>query len=138
MMGVCSNASRLQNNANETRICVIKGSGDSTCFCDHAAQSRVNQVVSCFSKRAIFEILAEVEGRKLTSYRLSQGQCGVSCGPAGGGIMCSRNPPACGLLPDKLSLLWGDYKGNVEELTMEGTYNDATGCLLYTSDAADE
>jgi len=44
---------------------------------------------------------------------------GVSCGAPGGGIMCSPDTPDCGLLHDKLSLMWGDYKDKVDELTME-------------------
>jgi len=48
---------------------------------------------------------------------------GVACGPSGGGIMCSPDPPDCGLLHDKLSLMWGDYKDQVDELTMEMNKN---------------
>ena len=48
---------------------------------------------------------------------------GVNCGPGGGGIMCSPEPPDCGLLHDKLSLMWGDYKDKVDELTMEMNKN---------------
>jgi hypothetical protein len=48
---------------------------------------------------------------------------GVACGPSGGGIMCSPGPPDCGLLHDKLSLMWGDYKDKVDELTMEMNKN---------------
>jgi hypothetical protein len=48
---------------------------------------------------------------------------GVACGPQGGGIMCSPDPPDCGLLHDKLSLMWGDYKDKVDELTMEMNKN---------------
>jgi len=48
---------------------------------------------------------------------------GVSCGPSGGGIMCSPDPIDCGLLHDKLSLMWGDYKDKVDELTMEMNKN---------------
>jgi len=48
---------------------------------------------------------------------------GVSCGPSGGGIMCSPDVPDCGLLHDKLSLMWGDYKDKVDELTMEMNKN---------------
>ena len=48
---------------------------------------------------------------------------GVSCGAPGGGIMCSPDPPDCGLLHDKLSLMWGDYKDKVDELTMEMSKN---------------
>ena len=35
------------------------------------------------------------------------------------GIMCSTDIPDCGLLHDKLSLMWGDYKDKIDELTME-------------------
>merc|ERR1719230_712439 len=48
---------------------------------------------------------------------------GVACGAPGGGIMCSPEPPDCGLLHDKLSLMWGDYKDKVDELTMEMNKN---------------
>ena len=39
-----------------------------------------------------------------------ENQCMKSCGP---------DPPDCGLLHDKLSLLWGEYKDKFVELTME-------------------
>ena len=35
------------------------------------------------------------------------------------GIMFSTDIPDCGLLQDKLSLMWGDYKDKIDELTME-------------------
>jgi len=166
----CADAtSLLQSNVNETRICAIKGGGHSMCFRDHGAQTRFNQMMSHSSKRAISDILAEVEGHKLPNFlQLSQDQTpeptgtttanpaiaaaiaspaepvaggdeplpkgfvpapfcceayGVSCGPSGGGIMCSPDPPDCGLLHDKLSLMWGDYKDKVDELTMEMNKN---------------
>merc|ERR1719230_10605 len=164
----CDDAtSLLQSNVNETRICAIKGGGHSMCFRDHSAQTRFNQMMSHSSKRAISEILAEVEGHKLPNFlQLAQAPeptgtttanpaiaasiaspaepvaggeeplpkgfvpapfcCeayGVSCGPSGGGIMCSPDPPDCGLLHDKLSLMWGDYKDKVDELTMEMNKN---------------
>merc|ERR1719359_203485 len=31
---------------------------------------------------------------------------------------CSPEPPDCGLLHDKLSLMWGEFKDKVDELTM--------------------
>jgi len=159
---------REKSNVNETRICSIKGGGHSMCFSDHGAQTRFNQIMTKSSKRAISEILSEVEGHKLPNFfQLSQEPeevthtttenpaiaaavanppepvaggdeplpkgfvpapfcCeayGVSCGPSGGGIMCSPDPPDCGLLHDKLSLMWGDYKDKVDELTMEMNKN---------------
>jgi len=166
----CDDAtSLLQNKVNETRICSIKGGGHSMCFRDHAAQGKFNQMMSHSSKRAISEILAEVEGHKLPNFfQLSEDPApessftttanpaiaaaiaspaepvagadeplpkgfvpapfcceayGVACGPSGGGIMCSPDPPDCGLLHDKLSLMWGDYKDKVDELTMEMNKN---------------
>ena len=47
----------------------------------------------------------------------------MSSGPSGGGIMCSPDSPDCGLLHNKLSLMWGDYKDKVDELTMEMNKN---------------
>merc|ERR1712000_609320 len=37
-------------------------------------------------------------------------ECMKSCGP---------DPPDCALLHDKLSLMWGEFKDKVDELTME-------------------
>jgi len=163
----CDDAtSLLQNSANETRICAVKGGGHTMCFRDHHAQMRFNQMMSRSSKHAISSILAEVEGHKLPSFmQLSQEPTatttanpaiaaavanppepvaggdaplpkgfipapfcceayGVSCGPSGGGIMCTKEPVDCGLLHDKLSLMWGDYKDKVDELTMEMNKNE--------------
>jgi len=157
---------KATTNVNETRICSIKGGGHAMCFSDHGAQTHFNQIMSKSSKRAISEILSEVEGHKLPSFLqedpveetftttanpaiaaavanppepvaggdepLPKGfvpapfcceAYGVSCGPSGGGIMCSPDPPDCGLLHDKLSLMWGDYKDKVDELTMEMNKN---------------
>jgi hypothetical protein len=164
----CADAtSLLQSNVNETRICAIKGGGHSMCFRNYGAQTKFNQMMSHSSKRAISQILAEVEGHKLPNFmQLSEDPAptgtttanpaiaaaiaspaepvaggdeplpkgfvpapfcceayGVSCGPSGGGIMCSPDPPDCGLLHDKLSLMWGDYKDKVDELTMEMNKN---------------
>merc|ERR1719214_115417 len=50
----CADATSLmQSNANETRICAIKGGGHSMCFSNHAAQTRFNQMMSKSSKRTI-------------------------------------------------------------------------------------
>jgi hypothetical protein len=54
-----------------------------------------------------------------------QGEDGKPCLAAGAGgedecmKSCGPDPPDCGLLHDKLSLMWGEYKDKVEELTME-------------------
>jgi len=171
----CPDATSLLQNGvnhhdsiNASRICAIKGGGHAMCFQNHATQTRFNQMMSHSSKKAISQILAEVEGHKLPNFlQLSQEPegstftttpnpaitaamrtdttpvaggdepmpkgfvpapfcCeayGVSCGPSGGGIMCSPDPPDCGLLHDKLSLMWGDYKDKVDELTMEMNKN---------------
>lgn len=49
---------------------------------------------------------------------------GVACGSGGQGVMCSPDPPDCGLLHDKLSMMWGDYKDQVDELTMDMNKNE--------------
>merc|ERR1719261_641205 len=59
---------KTKTNVNETRICSIKGGGHAMCFSDHNAQTRFNQIMSKSSKRAISEILSEVEGHKLPSF----------------------------------------------------------------------
>merc|ERR1719276_463522 len=68
----CKDATSLvqkaKTNVNETRICSIKGGGHAMCFSDHGAQTRFNQIMSKSSKRAISEILSEVEGHKLPNF----------------------------------------------------------------------
>jgi hypothetical protein len=45
----------------------------------------------------------------------NEDECMKSCGP---------EPPDCALLHDKLSLMWGEYKDKVDELTMEMMKNE--------------
>merc|ERR1719345_667372 len=58
-----------------------------------------------------------------------QGEDGKPCLAAGAGgedecmKSCGPDPPDCGLLHDKLSLMWGEYKDKVDELTMEMNKN---------------
>merc|ERR1719460_1852664 len=51
------------------------------------------------------------------------GEDGADCMSSGDPSDCMKScpptPPDCGLLHDKLSLMWGDYKDKVDELTME-------------------
>merc|ERR1712166_1568058 len=49
--------------------------------------------------------------------------CMSSGDPADCMKSCPPTPPDCGLLHDKLSLMWGDYKDKVDELTMEMNKN---------------
>jgi len=49
----------------------------------------------------------------------NEDECMKSCGP---------EPPDCALLHDKLSLMWGEYKDKVDELTMEMMKNE----VLFT------
>ena len=55
---------------------------------------------------------------------------GVSCAPSVVGIMCSPDLPDCGLLHDKLSLMWGDYRDKIDESTMEMNKN----AFIFESD----
>merc|ERR1719321_2203313 len=41
-----------------------------------------------------------------------------------GKLKCSKGPPDCGLLNDKMSLMWGKYKDLVDELQQEMDKND--------------
>ena len=52
-----------------------------------------------------------------------KGEEGTDCMSSGDPSNCMKScpptPPDCGLLHDKLSLMWGDYKDKVDELQME-------------------
>jgi len=41
-----------------------------------------------------------------------------------GKLKCSKGPPDCGLLNDKMSLMWGKYKDLVDELQQTMDKND--------------
>merc|ERR1719265_3123530 len=56
-------------NANQTRICSIKSTGEQTmCFSDKSVQNQFNHVMSKSSRKAISQILAEVQGPKAPSF----------------------------------------------------------------------
>merc|ERR1719313_776490 len=56
-----------------------------------------------------------------------KGEDGADCATSGDASDCMKacppTPPDCGLLHDKLSLMWGDYKDKVDELQMEMNKN---------------
>merc|ERR1719329_316149 len=56
------------------------------------------------------------------------GEDGADCLSSGDPSDCMKScpptPPDCGLLHDKLSLLWGEYKDKVDELQMEMNKNE--------------
>merc|ERR1719329_1849840 len=56
------------------------------------------------------------------------GEEGADCMSSGDPSDCMKScpptPPDCGLLHDKLSLLWGEYKDKVDELQMEMNRNE--------------
>merc|ERR1719223_1686745 len=56
------------------------------------------------------------------------GADGADCMSSGDPSQCMKScpptPPDCGLLHDKLSLMWGDYKDKVDELQMEMNKNE--------------
>merc|ERR1712046_326353 len=54
----------------------------------------------------------------------SEGSACLSTGGAECMKACPPTPPDCGLLHDKLSLLWGDYKDKVDMLQMQMNKNE--------------
>merc|ERR1719359_1515285 len=50
----------------------------------------------------------------------------------GGAFKCPRGPPDCGLLHDKMSLMWGKFKDLVDELQAEMDKNEAAFEALKT------
>lgn len=52
-----------------------------------------------------------------------KGEDGKDCGGLDPCMTCGPDPPDCALLHDKLSLMWGEFKDKVDELTMEMMQN---------------
>ena len=111
-------------------------------------QHKYERLLTAKSKKMISDVLGVVQagGRPLSLLQVDQpmntttavpppvddtpvkGADGPDCESSGDPSACRKScpptPPDCGLLHDKLSLLWGDYKDKVDELQMEMNKND--------------
>lgn len=146
----CADATSLLQSkkgvATSSRICSTQAGTRMLRFDDKQLQHKYERLLTAKSKKMISDVLGVVEAKQHSFLQLDQpmntttavpppveetavkGEEGPDCASSGDGSACMKScpptPPDCGLLHDKLSLLWGEYKDKVDELQMEMNKND--------------
>jgi len=139
----------MLQRTDELRICETNSGKRAIRFDDRTIQKKYNNMLSPKTRRMISDILTAVQTDKGHHSSLLQvdqpmntttaippptdtepvkGEDGADCMSSGDPSDCMKScpptPPDCGLLHDKLSLLWGEYKDKVDELQMEMNKNE--------------
>jgi len=150
----CADAtSLLQTRSGKVtggRICSTAKGNSVLNFDDHKLQHKYEKLLTAKSRKMISEVLGAVqqehEKKPVSLLQVDQpmntttavpppvdeapvkGADGPDCMSSGDPSDCMKScpptPPDCGLLHDKLSLLWGEYKDKVDELQMEMNKNE--------------
>jgi hypothetical protein len=143
----CADAtSLLQNEHGEsTRICQTHSGKNVLHFSKKEQQHKYDKMLSPRARKLVSDLLGAVQERHTSLLQVDQpmntttavpppvvetpvaGEDGSDCMSSGDPSDCMKScpptPPDCGLLHDKLSLMWGDYKDKVDELQMEMNKN---------------
>merc|ERR1719272_1580660 len=143
----CADAtSLLQNEHGEsTRICQTHSGKNVLHFSKKEAQHKYDKMLSPRARKLVSDLLGAVQSKHVSLLQVEQpmntttavpppvvetpvaGEDGADCMSSGDPADCMKScpptPPDCGLLHDKLSLMWGDYKDKVDELQMEMNKN---------------
>jgi len=134
----CADATSLlqHNGHSKTRICEMNNGQRIIHFNNEGMQSKFNRMLTPSSRKQVSKILGDVEhedAKRLSLLQIDQPMNtttalppataetpvqGEDAPPVDGAKSCPPTPPDCGLLHDKLSLMWGDYKDKVDELQM--------------------
>jgi len=141
----CKDATSLSQTAS--RICQTQSGRKTILFSDAGTAQKYSAMLTSRAKRSIDQILRSVDATSFLQQPANPnvtmttipppvrkepvvGEDGKPCMGAAGGSAgmgkedlcmksCGPDPPDCALLHDKLSLMWGDYKDKVDELTMD-------------------
>jgi len=143
----CADATSLLQNEHgqSTRICQTHSGKNVLHFKEKEVQHKYDKMLSPRARKLVSELLGAVQSRHVSLLQVEQpmntttavpppvvetpvsGEDGSDCMSSGDPADCMKScpptPPDCGLLHDKLSLMWGDYKDKVDELQMEMNKN---------------
>jgi len=137
----CEGATSLMQQ--KTRVCETND-GYTLHLGDDKAQSKFEHILTSTSRRALSNLLSDLQAQHPLSFLQNKDDEEPESAPevtpppaqdavpvAGQDIpsfdahkVCKKGVIDCGLLHDKLSLLWGDYKDKVDELQMEMNENE--------------
>jgi len=120
------------------QVCQMSSGRRTLLFQDQRQAKKFKTMLQPSSRRSLDSLLstmATTHAPQATSFFQMKsdvlGEDGLPCASAGMGdedeCMKSCSPedtPDCGLLHDKLSLMWGEYKDSVDELSMEIAKNE--------------
>merc|ERR1719379_150191 len=132
---------------NGARICQAHDGFLQLNFKDEQAQRKLERMMTPSARRLLHQLLGTVGGASLlqeaATRHVERAPNGTSAAdddtmsaptakqavvkevpPQFGKFKCNKGPPDCGLLHDKMSLLWGKYKDLVDELQQEMDKNE--------------
>jgi len=119
------------------RVCQMHGDKSGLIFADRDLQHKYDSLLTKRSRKIVSDILGQTHKQHVGLVQAHQpmdseayivpvdaspvaGDNGPPCAEEGDPMECMKScpptPPDCGLLHDKLSLMWGDYKDKVDEL----------------------
>jgi len=128
----CEGATSMLQTTRSVRLCESHNGERSLHFNDRKTRTKYESMLTHKSRHAVSKILSmlqqEPAGTTTTTTALpiavDEAPVKGEDEPVDAGKSCPPTPPDCGLLHDKLSLMWGDYKDKVDELQMEMNKNE--------------
>jgi len=139
----CEGATSLLQRS--VRVCETHNGEHVLHFSNRKTRSKYEHMLTHTSRRVVSKVLGQINFQNSQGLSLLQQDPVVTttttalpvavdetpvegedepAGSAVAGKSCPPTPPDCGLLHDKLSLMWGDYKDKVDELQMEMNKNE--------------
>jgi len=132
----CPDATSLAQSG--MKVCQTRDGRKTILFSDKDVASKYSKMLTATAKNTIDKILSAVENGVHTSLiQQAPPSANVAttpppppASPVKGAdsldvdMTCGPDPPDCALLHDKLSLMWGEFKDKVDELTMEMMKNE--------------
>jgi len=121
----CPDATSLAQES--MKVCETQSGQKTLFFANKQTAARYNKLMTSSAKSSIDRVLRSVEQQPLKTATTPppppsqpvQGEDAKECGGLDPCMTCGPDPPDCALLHDKLSLMWGEFKDKVDELTME-------------------